>query len=141
MDNLDHKLLFTLSKNVRITISELARELGVSRSTAQHRLRRLETDGTIARYGVEYGEKYSGRLIKAHVLIKLEQKLTARVLSAIDKMPAVTALHAVSGDYDLIAVTSAETTERLNQILDDLADLPGVERTNSLVTLETKFVR
>ena len=141
MDNLDRKLLHALSKNVRISISELARALGVSRSTAQSRLKRLETNGTIARYAIEYGEKYSQSLIRAHVLIKLEQRLTGQALAAMDKMPEITALYAVSGDYDLIGILATETTEKLSNILDHLADLAGIERTTSLVLLETKFVR
>ena len=141
MDDLDRRLLHTLSKDVRISISELARVLGVSRSTAQGRLKRLESDGIIARYAIEYGEKYSQSLIKAHVLIKVEQKLTGQALAAITKMPEVTALYAVSGDYDLIGIIAAESTEKLSNILDHLADLVGIQRTTSLVILETKFVR
>ncbi len=141
MDDLDRKLLHTLSKNVRISISELARILGISRSTTQSRLNRLETDGTISHYAVEYGEKYNRNLIKAQVLIQVDQKLTARALIAIDKIREVQALYAVSGDYDLIAVIVAETTEKLSGTLDELANLPGIERTNSLVILETKFIR
>ena len=141
MDDLDRRLLHTLSKDVRISISELARVLGVSRSTAQGRLKRLESDGTIARYAIEYGEKYSQSLIKAHVLIKVEQKLTGQALAAITKMPEVTALYAVSGDYDMIGIIAAESTEKLSIILDHLADLIGIQRTTSLVILETKFVR
>jgi DNA-binding Lrp family transcriptional regulator len=141
MDDLDRKLLHALSKNVRISISELARVLGLSRSTTQSRLKRLETDGTISRYAIEYGEKYNRHLIKAQVLIQVDQKLTAQALTALDRIREVQALYAVSGDYDLIAVIAAETTEKLSATLDGLANLPGIERTNSLVILETKFIR
>ncbi len=141
MDDLDRKLLRALSKNVRISISQLARVLGVSRSTAQSRLKRLETNGMIIGYRIEYGEKFNRNLIKAQVQIQVDQKLTRRALSEIDKIGEVRALYAVSGDYDLIAVLAAESTEKLSATLDGLANLEGVERTNSLVILETKFVR
>ncbi len=141
MDDLDRKLLRALSKNVRISISQLARVLGVSRSTAQSRLKRLETNGMIIGYRIEYGEKFNRNLIEAHVQIQVDQKLTGRALSEIDKIGEVRALYAVSGDYDLIAVLAAESTEKLSATLDGLANLEGVERTNSLVILETKFVR
>ena len=141
MDDLDRKLLRALSKNVRISISQLARVLGVSRSTAQSRLKRLETNGMIAGYRIEYGEKLNRNLIEAHVQIQVDQKLTGRALSEIDKIGEIRALYAVSGDYDLIAVLAAESTQKLSATLDGLANLEGVERTNSLVILETKFVR
>ena len=141
MDDLDRKLLHTLSKDVRISTSELARTLGISRSTTQSRLNRLETDGTISHYAVEYGEKYNRNLIKAQVLIQVEQKLMSRFAEHFLKLLLLQALYAVSGDYDLIAVIVAETAEKLSGTLDELANLPGIERTNSLVILETKFIR
>lgn len=141
MDDLDRLLLHALSNNVRISISELARSLGVSRSTAQSRLRRLETDGTISGYKIEYGKKYNQGLVEAHVQIQVDQKLTGRVQSEIQNIREVRALYAVSGNYDLIAVLAAESTGRLSTTLDELANLAGVARTNSLVILETKFVR
>jgi len=141
MDDLDRRLLFVLSKDVRISISELARTLGISRSTAQSRLKRLESNGTVAGYTIEYGDQYTGNLIRAHVQIQVDQKLTGRVIPAIEKIAEVRALHAVSGDYDLIAVVAAESTGKLNATLDELANLAGVDRTNSLVILDTRFVR
>ena len=141
MDELDRNLLHALGNDVRITISELARLLGVSRSTAQSRLRRLETNGTIAGYGIRYGEGYEGKQIKAHVQIQVDQKRTGLVLSKIETIREVHALYAVSGDYDLIAEVAADSTARLSAVLDELANLDGVERTNSLVVLETRFTR
>ena len=141
MDDLDRKLLHALSNDVRISISQLARLLGVSRSTTQSRLNRLETNGTISGYTIEYGEKYNQGLIEAHVQIQVDQKLTGRVQSQIQKIREVRALYAVSGNYDLIAVLAAESTGKLSATLDELANLEGIERTNSLVILETKFVR
>lgn len=141
MDDLDRRLLHVLCQDVRISISELARALCVSRSTAQSRLRRLETTGAIRGYTIEYGDRFNRSLIRAHVQIQVEQKLTGRVMSEIEKIEEVRALHAVSGDYDMIAVLAAESTARLSAILDELAHLAGVDRTNSLVILETRFDR
>ena len=141
MDDLDRNLLHLLGNNVRVTISELARALGVSRSTAQGRLKRLESNGTIAGYAVRHGDAYNRNLIKAHVQVQVDQKRTGLVLSKIEMIREVRALHAVSGDYDLIAELAAESTARLSAILDELANLDGVVRTNSLVILETRFTR
>ena len=56
-------------------------------------------------------------------------------------MHNVTALHAVSGDHDLIAMVEAHSTEELSRLLDEIAGLDGIERTHSSVILETKFER
>jgi DNA-binding Lrp family transcriptional regulator len=50
-------------------------------------------------------------------------------------------LYAINGEFDLIAVIQAQSLEQLSQILDEVGNLEGVERTNSSVILETKFTR
>lgn len=141
MDNLDRKLISLLSENARLPTSELARILDISRSTVQSRLKRLEQQQVIRGYTIQYGSAYEKGLITAHVLLKLQQKLTGKTYIELKKIPQVTSLYAISGDYDLIAILKTESTEQLSGILDEIANLPGVERTTSSVILETKFNR
>lgn len=107
----------------------------------QGRIERLEKQGVIRGYTLEYGEDYEQRLVSAHVLINVSPKITVQTNRALHAMPEVKSLHAISGDFDLIAVVQAESTERLSRLLDDIGNLDGVERTNSSVILETKFSR
>ncbi|WP_396588839.1 Lrp/AsnC family transcriptional regulator [Bermanella sp. R86510] len=137
----DSELLALLQQNARASISELARALNLSRSTVQSRIERLEHIGVIKGYRVDYGEEYLQQLVSAHVSIKVKQKLTPKTTQALYKIDSVVALHAISGEYDLIAIVQAQNLERLNRLLDDIGGLEGVERTASSVILETKFRR
>ena len=141
MDNTDKKLLSLLRTNARMSTSELARRLDLSRSTVQTRLKRLEQRKVIAGYTVQYGGDFEKKLIRAHVLIKVVQKLTGKVYVSLNHIPQISALYSISGDYDLIAVISTESTEELSALLDQVVNLSGIERTNSFVVLETKFFR
>ena len=141
MDKIDKNLLALLRINARLSTSELARRLGISRSTVQSRLKRLENRKVISAYTVQYGREYEGTLIRAHVLLQVSQKLTGKAYVILKKMPEITSLYAISGEYDLIAIVTAESTEELSRLLDDIANLAGIERTNSSVILETKFAR
>ena len=141
MDNLNKKLLSLLRTNARMPTSELARQLGISRSTVQSRLRRLEEGKIITGYTVQFGSDYERKLIRAHVSIKVAQRLTGKVTVLLKKIPEITALYVTSGDYDLIAIVAAQSTEELSRLLDSIANLGGTERTNSSVVLETKFSR
>ncbi len=141
MNKMDKNLLALLRTNARQSTSELARQLGISRSTVQSRLRRLENRKVISAYTVQYGSEFEGKLIRAHVLMQVSQKLTGKAYVILEKMPEITALYAISGEYDLIAIVTAESTEELSRLLDDIANLEGIERTNSSVILETKFAR
>ena len=138
MDDLDRKLLALLRTDARASTSALARKLSITRSTLQSRLQRLEKNGIITGYTVRLGNDYQRQLVRAHVLIKVAQKLTGSTITLLRKIPEITALHAISGEYDLIAVVTAETMEKLSTLLDEIANLDGIERTNSSVILETK---
>lgn len=141
MNTIDKRMLSLLRMNARMSTSELARRLGLSRSTVQSRLRRLEEKKIIGGYTIQYGSDYERKLISAYVLIKVAQKLTGKVYVSLKKIPQLRALYSISGDYDLIAVITAESTEELSTLLDDVVNLSGIERTNSSVVLETKFSR
>ena len=141
MKTVDQKLLSILKSDARISTSNLARKLDLSRSTIQSKIKKLEQEGIIKGYTVIYGDEYQSRLVSAHVLIKVVQKLTTRTNRELSNMPEVCALHSISGDFDLIAMLKTESTQALSHVLDEISNLEGVERTNSSVVLETKFSR
>lgn len=141
LDSTDQALLAQLRDNSRASTSELARQLGLSRSTVQGRLNKLLETGVITGFTLQLGENYSADLVRAHVLIELDQKLTGQTQIDLKKIPKVTALYAISGGYDMIAIVEAHSTGELSRLLDAIADLDGIARTNSSVILETKFER
>jgi len=132
------RLINHLKQNVRASISDLARKLNISRATVQARIAKLEKTGVIKAYTLELGKDYLQSFITAHVLIAVQQKLSSQVSAELLRIEQVTEVHAISGDYDVIAVIKAKSTEMLSHILDGIAMLDGVERTNSSVILETK---
>lgn len=137
----DERLLSILRSNARASVSDLARVLGVSRTTVQNRMQRLEQAGVIQGYVLQYGSAYLSALVSAHVSLKVKQKLTTKTNIELKQIPQISALYAINGEYDLIAVVQTQNTEQLSQILDQIGNLEGVERTNSAVILETKFKR
>lgn len=141
IDNLDGKLLARLKQNSRVSTSELARILGVSRTTIQDRIQRLEKKQVIAGYTVILHKQYTRMLIKAQVMIQINPKLAAEVGKALRLVDEIKILHAVSGPYDLIAEIAAETTEEIDKTLDSIGNVAGVEKTMSSIVLSTKFER
>ena len=141
VDSLDKRLIALLGENSRTATSEISRRLGVSRSTVQSRMDRLIRDGLIERFTVELGSEYESRRVRAHVLIKVNQAQTGVAHAGLRRISQVTAIYAISGEYDMIAVIAAESTVELNRLLDEVASLDGITRTNSSVVLETTLRR
>lgn len=137
----DEQLLAALREDARASVSKLARELNLSRTTVQNRLARLEESGVIKRYSVELGDDYRESLIHAHVSIKCHQRLSGQTVLGLKGTSEVFELVAISGDYDLLAIVKADSLAKLNQVIDRIGMLDGVERTNSAIVLETKFRR
>ena len=137
----DQDLIALLRVNAREPVSALARKLGLSRTTVQARIERLEADGVIAGYGIKLSESYLSGLVRAHVLITIAPKALAGVTAALAAIKEVTTLHSVSGTFDLIAILAAPSIADLDRLLDHIGALDGVERTLSSVILSTRISR
>lgn len=137
----DRALLALLGDNARMPVAELARQLGLSRTTVQARIERLEADGIIAGYGLRLSERYRAGLVRAHVLITIGPKALAGVTAALSAIKEVTTLHSVSGNFDLIAILAAPSIADLDHLIDRIGALDGVERTLSSVILSTRISR
>jgi DNA-binding Lrp family transcriptional regulator len=137
----DQRLLALLRANAREPIAVLARKLGLARSTVQERLARLERSGVIAGYTVREGAAFIGRQIAAHVMINVDPKQTDRIVGELRRIPELRSLSAVSGAYDLIATVAADTTAKIDSVLDEIGKIKGIERTMSSIILSVKFER
>jgi len=135
----EEKLLTVLKKNVRASISDIARELKVSRATVQVRIDKLERIGVIKGYTLELGKNYLNNFISAHISISTQQAKALQVRSNLLKIQDVIEVHSINGEYDLIAVIKTKFTEKLDYILYEIASIDGVLRTNSSVILATRY--
>jgi len=141
LDAKDKALLALLSANSRESTAELARKLQLSRSTVKDRMQRLEKQGVINGYTIRYSEAYASGQIRAQVMISYEPKLAAQIVRQLKQLPAIKAVYAVNGIYDMIADVSAESTLDLDRTLDQIGDIEGIEKTVSSIILSTKFER
>jgi len=141
MDDLDARLIDALRENARAPVAALARTLGLSRTTVQSRLERLERSGVIAGYTVRLSDAHQRGRIHAYVMMTVAHRHAAAVAAAIRRLPAVRALQSVSGPFDLIAQAFAPTVAEMDALIDALGALEGVERTTSSIVLSTKIDR
>lgn len=137
----DRRLLAALQRNARQTISELARELGLSRTTVQKRLAQLETAGVIRGYTVSLGDHYLADTLQAYANLVVEPRFGAPVAAALQRMPEVEALYTVSGKIDLVALIRVHAPTELDVTLDKIGAIEGVRDTESAIVLATKFDR
>ncbi|WP_274627627.1 Lrp/AsnC family transcriptional regulator [Arvimicrobium flavum] len=137
----DNALIALLRENARASIADLARRLGVSRTTVQSRIERLERSGVIAGYSVRLSAEHERGLVRAHILVTVPPKQSAAVAAELARIPQVRALHSVSGNFDMIIVVEAPSVSDLDTLIDRIGALDGVERTLSSIILSTRINR
>jgi DNA-binding Lrp family transcriptional regulator len=141
MDETDRKLLAALSENARWPAAELGRRLGLSRTTVQSRIERLERRGIITGYTARLSPEHERGAVRAHVMITVRPKEARAVEAALRAIPEVRILQTVSGTFDMIAQMVADSTAAMDDLVDTIGALAGVERTTSSIVLSTKFDR
>jgi len=140
LDEKDQILLALLRENARRPVADLARQLGLARTTVQARLERLEATGVISGYTLRASVATRPPL-QATVLISIEPRSGPEVLARLRSLSGVQVVHTTSGRFDLLAQVVAQTTTELDETIDRIGDARGVKSSESLIHLATKLDR
>lgn len=141
MDDLDKILIAQLQSDARQSVATLARKLKVARTTVQSRLERLESGGMIVGYTVKLGAEVLRGVIRASVLVSIEPRSLAAILSRLRAMSEIERAFTTSGRFDLLLQVVSPTTAALDAVLDAIGGLPGVRSSESLIHLTTRIDR
>ncbi|GAA6163039.1 Lrp/AsnC family transcriptional regulator [Pelagimonas sp. KU-00592-HH] len=137
MDDLDHQLLHLLTKDARASVTDLATKLGVSRGTVQNRIDKLLHLKVINRFTVELGTSEEDHQISAFTLIRLKADDGRSTLAALRRIDAITDMHTLSGNFDIVVEVRTSSLKRLDKILDAIRALPEVAETQSHIRLSS----
>ena len=137
----DRQLINLLKQDGRMPISDMARKLGIARTTAQKRLNQLEARGVIQGYTVKLADDELSGVFQAYINLVVEPHSSAGVALALEKIMQVEALFTVSGKIDFVAIVRVTSPAELDTVLDQICALPGVRDTRSALVLASKFDR
>ena len=141
MDEVDRSILALLGADARMSVALLARRLKVARSTIQARLERLETTGIIGGYTLKLGEAARQGRIRASILVSIEARAQAGIVTRLKSIPEVERAFTPLGRFDLLLQIAAPNTQVLDQVLDEIGTITGVQSSESLIHLSTKIDR
>lgn len=140
LDRFDRAILSVLAKDGRISITELAKRIGLSKSPTQARLRRLEQSGVIIGYRALLDPIRLGVDHVAFVEVRLsdtrESALTA-FNAAIAKVPEIEQAHMIAGNFDyLLKVRTSDMTEYRKFLGETISSLPHIANTSTYVAMQ-----
>jgi Lrp/AsnC family leucine-responsive transcriptional regulator len=140
VDPFDRKILDVLAIEGRISVTELARRIGLSKSPTQARLKRLEESGVIRGYRALYDPIRMGRDHVAFVEVKLSdtrESALAAFNAAVIRVPEVEQCHLIAGAFDyLLKVRTAGMTGYRAVLAEKISTLPHVANTSTYVAMQ-----
>jgi DNA-binding Lrp family transcriptional regulator len=137
----DEELLALLKASSREPVASLARKLGLSRTTVQDRLKRLEEAGVIAAYTIRLSRDMDQGGMRAFVTLAVEPRRQVEVGRHLARFPQIETLQTVSGKFDLIASVRTASSEAMDRLIDAIGQIAGITRIETSVILSTKLDR
>lgn len=140
LDRFDRAILRVLATDGRISITDLAREIGLSKSPTQARLRRLEKDGVITGYRALVDPIRLGMDHVSFVEVRLNDTREAALAefnAAVRKIPEIEQVHLIAGNFDyLMKVRTQNMTDYRLVLADKISTLPHVSNTSTYVAMQ-----
>ncbi|MGJ8622446.1 MAG: Lrp/AsnC family transcriptional regulator [Yoonia sp.] len=138
MDKTDNALVTALRRNGRASLSELAQDLGITRSTVRVRLDRLVQSGEIAGFTVLTRADVRPDAVRGLMMLEIAGRGAEKTMKQLQRMAQVRAVHSTNGTWDLIAEIGTETLEQFDAILFAIRRLDGVTRSETNLLLSTR---
>lgn len=135
IDDLDRALLKLLAADGRLTMAELGRRVGLSRTATLARVRRLEDDGVITGYHADVRLPERAGTHAARVGIVVRTRDVGGYVRRLDTIPEVQEVETLAGEYDLLVRICADSAARLDEILDRVNEWRETQRTVTWVVL------
>ncbi|PRB05831.1 AsnC family transcriptional regulator [Microbacterium sp. MYb64] len=135
VDGTDHRILAELTADARVALVELAARVHLSRNAVKQRIERMERDGVIAGYTVVRGAAAARRVTAIVMVYRTDRMRGAHVVTALERIPEVVRCDILSGEFDLFVTVRADTMDRIGEIWELIAALPGVENTVTSLSL------
>lgn len=118
LDQVNRSLLRELAAEPRITMSALARRVGMSAPAVSERIQRLERAGVITGYRVDISPAALGLPVTAFVRIRPTAGQLPRIAQLARETPEISECHRISGEDCFLIKMHAATIEGLEKTLD-----------------------
>lgn len=112
------ELLKLLVAEPRMSVSELARRLGVSAPTVRERLAKLEERGVIRRFALECDPQALGLPVTVFIRIRPMPGQLGKIVELAQALPQVSECHRITGEDCFILKAHLQALDRLDELLD-----------------------
>lgn len=140
IDRFDRAILNVLAADGRISITDLAARIGLSKTPTQARLKRLERDGVITGYRAVLDPIRIGRDHVAFVEVKLADTREAALdafNAAVRAVPEIEQCHMLAASFDyLLKVRTSDMSAYRRVLAESISTLPHVAHTSTYMAMQ-----
>ena len=143
LDKLDFQIIHHMMKDASVSYAELGKKFFVSPGTIHVRIKKLQEAGIIngTKYSVDYKKLGYGVIAFIGIFLK-ESSMYDTVAKELAKMPEIVRLNYTTGNYSMFAEVICRDISEFKTVLHDrLQSINGIERTETLISLEESFNR
>lgn len=141
LDEFDRRIIAALVEDGRMTVTDLAGVVGLSKTPCQVRLRRLIELGVIKGFRAIVDPAKLGIDHVAFTEVKLSDTRDAALAQfnrAVWKIPEIEECHMIAGSYDYLLKVRTPDIRRYRAVLGEkISSLPNVASTSTFVSMET----
>lgn len=143
IDKLDLQIIQSMMQDAEISYADLGKQFFVSGGTIHVRIKKLEELGIVQGKRLAVDLKVLGYDIIAFIGIYLEKSsLYDTVALALKNIPQVVRVNYTTGNYSMFVEIVCKDIQQLRFVLhDELQKIKGIERTETLISLEESFSR
>ena len=141
LDDFDRKILAILRKDGRITFTDLAQQVGLSKTPCQQRVRRLVENGVISGFAAIVDPAKVGLDYVAFAEVRLSDTREAALRefnAAVRRIPEIEECHMIASSFDYLLKVRTVDIRRYRIVLGEkISSLPHVASTSTFVAMET----
>ncbi|MGJ5199566.1 MULTISPECIES: Lrp/AsnC family transcriptional regulator [unclassified Bradyrhizobium] len=141
IDQFDGRILQALAEDGRMSVTDLAKQVGLSKTPCQVRLKRLMDDGYIVGFRAVLDPRRLGLEHVAFAEVRLSdtrEKALTEFNSAVMKIKEVEECHMIAGSFDYLLKVRTADIKRYRQVLGEkISSLPHVSNTSTFVVMQS----
>ena len=143
LDKLDLQIIQAMIEDAEVSYADLGKQFFVSGGTIHVRIKKLEELGIVKGKRLAVDLKVLGYDIIAFIGIYLEKSsMYDNVAQALKNIPQVVRVNYTTGNYSMFVEIVCKDMQQLRFVLhDELQNIKGIERTETLISLEESFSR
>jgi len=135
MDEKDKEIIKLLKDDSRAGYGEIGSKIGLSEGAVRKRIKTLGDEGVIRKFTIKIGVAEGAQAIT--LLTVNPAHPTQEVSKKIQAIPNVETIYEVTGEYDIVAVTSGMNVTEVNECIEKIRRVEGIMKTNTMIVLRS----